>query len=66
MTLEPGDGWLPGELPDTSCLEDAEHWLTVYAELLQLATDLELEPSAGHYESRLRFWRRRHLDLESP
>ena len=65
MTLEPGDGLLPGELPDTCFLEDAEHWLTVYAELMHFAVEFELESSVALYERRLRFWRRRHLDLES-
>lgn len=65
MTSKPGDGLLPGELPDTSYPEDAQHWLTVYSELLLFATELELPAYVDLYRRRLGFWRVRLNELES-
>ncbi|MBO0709206.1 MAG: hypothetical protein J2P44_12660 [Candidatus Dormibacteraeota bacterium] len=65
MTSEPGDGLLPGELPDTSYPEDAQHWLTVYSELLRFATELEVPAYVDLYRRRLDFWRVRRTELGS-
>lgn len=65
MEFAPREGLLPGEQPDTGYPEDAEHWLTVYSELLQFATDLGLGSYAGHYRRRIRFWRARRRQLGS-
>lgn len=65
MTSEPGDGLLPGEIPDTGYPEDAEHWLAVYSELLRFATEIKLTPYVDLYRRRLEFWRARREELGS-
>lgn len=63
---------LPGECSDTSFRGDAEHWVTVYEEMVQHAQELAaagdgLEPaltrSVCRYRERLEFWRRRLREL---
>lgn len=66
MTSGPDDGLLPGELPDSGYREDAEHWLSVYSELLCLATELGLTSHAERYGRRLRFWQARLQELGRP
>lgn len=56
---------LPGELPLSEVLEDAEHWVAVYEELtgFLLTTDHAGADAIAHFRSRLEYWLRRKDEL---
>ena len=66
------EGLLPGEWPDSPYPEDAEHWSTVYVELITAAGELAasadgnrsaVEAAQERYRRRLAFWRQRADEL---
>lgn len=63
---------LPGECDDTNFRDDAQHWVTVYEEMVSHARDLvsagdglesALTESLARYRQRLEFWQRRLREL---
>ncbi|MBV8528893.1 MAG: hypothetical protein JOZ75_11295 [Candidatus Dormibacteraeota bacterium] len=63
---------LPGEWCETTFRDDAEHWVSVYEELVDDAAGLAasaegvstpLDAVVSRYRCRLKFWRRRLAEL---
>jgi hypothetical protein len=55
---------LPGEVADTDDPEDAEHWTSVYQELMAFLVDSDTaEDTLGRFRSRFDHWRRRLDEL---
>jgi hypothetical protein len=62
----PDDRLLPGESLVSTDLEDIDHWISVYSELVGFLRRPELEAVEkirGRYERRLAFWRKRFQEL---
>jgi hypothetical protein len=61
-----GDNLLPGEAPTSANVEEAVHWVAVYAELAEFLRS-EAQPFAPalteRYQRRLEFWVRRLEEL---
>lgn len=60
------DRLLPGEPPTSNYVEDAAHWVTVYAELSEYLSrsQIALEGTLERYQRRLAFWRLRLDELD--
>jgi hypothetical protein len=54
---------LPGENPETALLDDAEHWVNVYGELVADLVDLGSPEQLERLKGRLEFWLARVKEL---
>lgn len=68
------EGFLAGELPETDQLDDVEHWIAVYTELIQGSRRLQASVSTGEervdveinrLSERLAYWLDRRARLSS-
>lgn len=58
---------LPGEVADSDIRDDAEHWSTVYEEMIGFLVTLDSQdPWLERCRQRLTFWHRRRKQLMGP
>lgn len=59
------DPLLPGEARRSDMLDDAEHWVDVYAALVEFLAEVGVDPADGgrRFQRRLAYWRRRLAEL---
>ena len=64
--IESDDARLPGEVDSETSplLEDAQHWLSVYQELLTFKRSLVQSSELERMENRHRFWQERVRQLQ--
>jgi hypothetical protein len=63
-TSSDADWLLPGEDLQSDALNDAEHWVMVYEELLSFLSQANLEiPAVDRCRRRLAYWSRRVAEL---
>ena len=65
MSASSVDPLLPGEDRQSDMLDDADHWVAVYEELLSFLVDVrECDcDKIGTFRSRLDYWRQRRDEL---